>query len=481
MPCFTRRGKHHGQAYLLRPRRGNGAVGKHGMRKARGRGGGRPRRTPEGKAALDAAVDRGRRLSDPPLVEARTAARAANLQFARAQQAALDYKRAHMIGQRYRPVYIERIVYVQKKRRTTLTRLIAASADVNVGSFMSEEEQEWLRALVRAEGSTKKGTLFLHDFVSKFAVQFSRTLSIEVMRNCMLALGFNYVRLQPGYHKAGSVDVKNLKRRDLVVPLLLYLYSYKRSVIVWNFDEAAFHVHDFAACAWIDSSVPEDRYKKFIMANNQKGKRITVSAFVSVKYGVLYDDNIQHHVGALNNDNTDQNTTVQIFRWFAAVVSLKYPNDLHVVATDSPAYHSMMPPDACDPSKINLSDGGKNRVEDQLYGNRGLEAIFKFDPGLSGVNTAGFKKEDYQKALWKHAPVKQQKLWLEKILHAKGHVLLFHPVSHPELAPIELLWRDLKFEYRTKTMHTELNLKAFLSKRFSVGDKDEESLGQCKR
>lgn len=482
MQTRPERGERH-TVYSLRAGRRPPIVGKG---KPRGRGGGRPpvARVRAGGRAAEATTpaDRARRLSaDSAVVVARTRTRLENLRRAKALEAARVYRLAHTVGDRYRPHYVERIVYVQKPRRQSLSQETIHALGVCADDFMSEAEQGWLRALVRESGATSDGTLFVSDYVSRFADKFGRTLAPETIRKCMLAMGLAYVRLHSSYHKASAQDVKNLKRRQLVVPLLHYLHSYQRRVCVWNFDEASFYVQDFSGHAWVDTSLPDHQFRPYIMANNKKGKRLTVSAFVSARFGVLFDDMLQHHVGALNTETTDQATTVEMFRWFASVAAAKYPDYLHVVVTDSPGYHSMMPPDACDPGKINMSDGGANREADRLYGTKGLTSIFRTDPSLRNIDTSNFKKKDYQKALWSHAPVKEQLLWLEEVLLERGHLLLFHPVSHPELAPIELLWRDLKFAYRTKSAHTEKNLTEFLAKRLGRGDSDDNFLAQCSR
>jgi hypothetical protein len=229
-------------------------------------------------------------------------------------------------------------------------------------------------------------------------------------------------------------------------------------VCVWSFDESSFYVQDFSKYAWVDSSSPDGNMRKHLPAGEQKGERINVSAFFSEKLGVLYDDELQHHVGALNRDKNDAIATAEIFRWFSRVAKGKYPDFLHIVCTDSPAIHAGLAVGACDPNRINMGDGGVNRGEDVLYGSSGLRTIFRNDAVLSAMDTQDFKLQDFRKALLNHGPVKAQLLLLEKVLDDSGHLLLFHPVAHPQLAPIELLWRDMKFDYRVNWTHTRANL-----------------------
>lgn len=453
-----------------------------GKPKPRGRNGGRPRRSHGEKARLQraagAASGRGRRLSDPCIVSKREQTKAAKLRLAAALQRSRDYRADHAVGGRVRIIYVERVVFVPARLPSLSQTEVSQHA---AASTLSAEEQLWLRAVVREHGASKHGTLFLMDFINRFSSHFGRALSEYSMRKAMLGMGLAYVRLRSGYHKSASRNAKNVKRRGLVIPMLHYVHSFGRIVIVWSFDEAAFYVSDFSKFAWVDTTVENHQYAAHIMANDQKGKRINVSAFISAQFGVLFDKELQHHVGALNLEKNDSQSTVQVFRWFARVVAREYPSFLHVVCTDSPAIHAMMPPGACDPSLINLSDGGANHAADTLYGTMDLKRIFETDPALRNVDTTKFKLADYRKRLWMHPPVRRQLLWLEQILLKQGHLLLFHPVAHPELAPIELYWRDIKFDYRAHHTHTEKNLMRCLTSWLNRGDADEELLTLCKR
>jgi hypothetical protein len=248
---------------------------------------------------------------------------------------------------------------------------------------------------------------------------------------------------------------------------------------VWSFDESSFYVGDFSKFAWVDLSCEGGNLRKHLPAGDQKGERVNVSAFVSENFGILYDDHLQHHVGALNRDKNDANATAEMFRWFARVAKSKYPDFLHIVCTDSPAIHAVLPADACDPNLINISDGGSKRGKDTLYGSLGFAKNFSTDPFLSKLDTKGFTVKEFRKTLWKHTPVKAQLFLLERILDEKGHLLLFHPVSHPQLAPIELLWRDMKYDYRVNWTHTRKNLMTCITK--WLARSDDEFISVCQR
>ncbi len=168
-----------------------------------------------------------------------------------------------------------------------------------------------------------------------------------------------------------------MKRRAQIVPALNYLYNFGRRLVVWVFDESSFYVSDFRDCGYADTSVSGYQFKPHIQAGGQKGKRINVSAFISREYGVLRNSVNECHVGALNSGTNDEVATANLFRLASRLLHLQYPDDLHIIVTDSPSIHSAMPTGACDPSKINMRDGGVNRGEDRLFGWNGFLRISK--------------------------------------------------------------------------------------------------------
>ena len=183
---------------------------------------------------------------------------------------------------------------------------------------------------------------------------------------------------------------------------------------------------------------------------------------------------MNQHVGAHNTDKNDGAFTIELFRWFAEVVARKYPDFLHVVATDSPKIYTMMPEDSCNPAAINVSDEGVNRGHDHLFGSHGFKWIFENDPELSKIEAPakGWTKAAYAMTLWKDPRVKGQLMQLEQILADAGMVLIFHPVAHPMFAAIELLWRDMKWDYRVNWNHTRANLDRCIETWLGPSDHD---------
>ena len=54
----------------------------------------------------------------------------------------------------------------------------------------------------------------------------------------------------------------------------------------------------------------------------------------------------------------------------------------------------------------------------------------------------------YENLLWLQSKIKEQRLNLEQICNIFKCLFVLNVVAHPELARIELLWRDVQYDYR---------------------------------
>ena len=54
----------------------------------------------------------------------------------------------------------------------------------------------------------------------------------------------------------------------------------------------------------------------------------------------------------------------------------------------------------------------------------------------------------YENLLWLQSKIKEQRLNLEQICSNFKCLFVLNVVAHPELARIELLWRDVQYDYR---------------------------------
>jgi hypothetical protein len=210
---------------------------------------------------------------------------------------------------------------------------------------------------------------------------------------------------------------------------------------------------------WFDATQPLEERRND--RNSGKGARFSVAAFLSAEFGVLVDATTGDHVGSLDLRGTNTTkSTADLMEKAAQVLKRQYPNYFHVISMDSARIHAALPTDACNPSRLNVSDGGKNRVNDQLFGLRGLISIFRdFFPG---ENVAHLRKAELQDLLWEKDEVRAQLLLLEQVLGKHGVGMLFNPIAHPIFAAIELLWRDIKWDYKCNWEHRQAELETCL-------------------
>jgi hypothetical protein len=61
----------------------------------------------------------------------------------------------------------------------------------------------------------------------------------------------------------------------------------------------------------------------------------------------------------------------------------------------------------------------------------------------------------------------------------EGTLASVSPCSHPQLAPIELLWRDMKYDYRVNWTHTRKNLITCITK--WLARSDDEFISELRR
>jgi hypothetical protein len=138
-----------------------------------------------------------------------------------------------------------------------------------------------------------------------------------------------------------------------------------KQIVLWNFDEAAFHVSDFHQYGWADQSDPAS-CRKSHLKSGREGLRLNVSAFISREFGVLKTID-GGHVGTFERGATNNaDSTAELFGFAAKVMAERWPEKLHIIVTDGPRIHTMLDPKAC-----------TNRGFDEIFGDRGLDWILR--------------------------------------------------------------------------------------------------------
>jgi hypothetical protein len=428
--------------------------------KPRGRKGGRKRSTGlQMPSPTEVRMQKMLEQAGTPDAKRRQAASLAANTLAKIQlEEARQYKEEHGIGVRPNSEPVTRVVYVKAERK----RPVAPPATATVDHLLLPEQREWLGDFVRKYANTKNGVRFVADFIVEVRKKFERDLSVREMSQVLHFMGFSYGKLRSDYYFRAFRDPWNVVRRNLLVPLLHYLFTGPACglpVVVWNFDEAGFYVEDHVSMGWYDNNQP--LVERRTDQNPGKGPRFSVSAFLSAQFGVLVDKETGEHVGKLEwKGINNTKTTAELMDTAGRVLAAQYPEYFHVIQMDSARIHAAFPADACVPKKINLSDGGTNRVADRLFGSIGLKKIFSTK--YPNDDTSGWRLERYRAALWEKPAVMSQKLLLEEVLEKHGVGMIFNPIAHPIFAAIELLWRDIKWDYKTSWVHKKAELEKCL-------------------
>jgi len=390
-------------------------------------------------------------LHEPSTVQKRARSYSDNTALAARYERARAYKEDKDLGRRTAVHVVEKVVYLKAKRKL----LARGNESLDVDHLLPFHEQLWLHRYIKDSANTKNSTLFINDFVKALKNEWNRTLTEREMTKVVHALGFGYCKLLPGYYDAAWNDFWNQERRRHVVPLLWYCFNHPK-IVVWNFDESALYIYHHHGSGWVDLSESNSCRVPYIK-NGAKGPRYNIAAFISERFGALVDPDTGRFVGELNLGGTNTTESVAaVFDRFGAVVSKKYPGYLHVVQTDGPKIHCALVADACNPNKVNLSDGGKNRGNDQYFGDLGLYRIYSEHYDEEHPN---WKLADFRADLWDKPEIRSQPLLLEAVLARYGCLLILNPIAHPVLAAIELLWRDIKFDYATNWQHTGRELE----------------------
>ena len=349
------------------------------------------------------------------------------------------------MGDRKKIVYVERVVFVQRKRR----RIQPTARNLDVGDFLKDEQQNFLRELMDKQATTKDTRLSVKYIIRKLSEKCGVNLKEKDMRDILRELGYEWRKLLPGDIRTNATNPDIVERRNLLLPLL-YACHFHPKVMVWNHDESNFHVNDFARYGWVSMIDKDARYKSWIKKNTAKsdGKRNMVSGFINRQHGLLCDEN-GVHIGYSEFDFIqNMDTVLEEFEMAAMRVNELYPDYIHVFQTDSPNNHCMWMEGAVNPNQIPACEDGANRAPDNVYGTHGLTWILtnKFHQ-----DTTNMSVRDMRQYLWRQDVMKEQRMRLESLLNMHDCVLVFNVQAHPFLAPIELLWRDMKYDYRTNS------------------------------
>ena len=384
-------------------------------------------------------------LHTPTVIARRAATYSFNTLLNLALEESRQWKEEHL---RPKPKiqYVEKIVHVKAQRRlpTPLTTF-------NVDLYLSTSNQQWLRQFLRKEANTSSGRLFLPAITAKTNEKCSVQFDLKTMALVLHDMGFQYGILRKDYYYRAAHDPYNISRRDLIVPVQYYClttFQLQGKICVIYQDETNFWVNDEHSSGWFDTTQPVE--ERSTGSKPGRGPRLQVSAFFGPR-GILHrkDGNPVGMVEWSGVNNFE--SMLSQYREIGAVLQKEYPSYFCLIVTDSPRTKTRYPDDAVIPKRIIKGEGGK--YSSKRYGNLGLAAIFeKFFPD---VDVTGWKVADFRKYLSEQQFVKDQLLALEEAVRPYCCAVLFNPIATAVLNAIELLWREIKFDYRVNWKHTK--------------------------
>lgn len=280
------------------------------------------------------------------------------------------------------------------------------------------------------------------------------------MRKLMKALAFGFLHIHSSYYFKISIRPDVCLHRKMLIPMLLFAQTHPRSFFV-NFDFSFVYQNEFSPSAWVSLAMQN---ADLVDAKPGKGPRMSICEFIT-RYGIL-----QHPDGRSAGQTFMENEIITaeivkdcIKRGCEAIVAhpLVKSGAQPFLLIDNARVQTTKPPNFINPRDMNVSDGGKNRVEMNLIGLRGIRSVLE----EHGRWKEGMLADEARSVLWKSKMVQSQMTEVEGICRNFGVVLLYNCKAHPWLAMIEQYWRWLK-----KDLMDLLSIKQIQEKHLQLVD-----------
>ncbi len=141
-------------------------------------------------------------MNTPEAIAKREDTKRKNLQSVVEHQVSLEYKKSKGLDTRVKTVFVDRYITVyDNKRLPHLDRAINTDRYFLVDKYLSNEQQDWLRTLVRERGHTRDGVLFRFDIITALDEKFDVQLSRYLITHCMTSLSLEFVQFVSGYYR----------------------------------------------------------------------------------------------------------------------------------------------------------------------------------------------------------------------------------------------------------------------------------------
>jgi hypothetical protein len=190
---------------------------------------------------------------------------------------------------------------------------------------------------------------------------------------------------------------------------------------------------------WIDKTKP---YGDQLPSGAGLGPRVNFWVFLT-RHGILEDEN-KDSVTTLTpvNYTMENRDIIQYIERGARALSL-HPlarDKLKVICIDGAQINKMLPSDAILPTKMNVSDGGKNRPAMRYIGMAGLRRVL----AAMGRDPSDLSATECRQNLWESDIVRSQLTQAEETAAKYGVILIYSPKSPPRFSVCEPYFRWVK-------------------------------------
>jgi hypothetical protein len=270
----------------------------------------------------------------------------------------------------------------------------------------------------------------------------------------MKALGFKWGHLHSSYYIRLSKRVDVQAHRFEVVPML-QTFMTSPDFVYFNMDWSFEHENATSKSGWISMAVEGS---DLVDSKPGKGRRISFCEFVT-KNGVLRHPDGKSAGSILQSNETLAGPDVlrTMKRGFEAIVA--HPDvqagGKAVVHLDGARNQTVKEDDYINPDKMNLMDGGKNRVAMDGIDMKGLRTVLSEHNQWSDSMTLADAKEK----LWASKMVRDQLSQVERLAEEFGIIVVYNPKAHPWLCFIEKLWRWIKFKLQNLLSLTQIRAR----------------------
>jgi hypothetical protein len=295
------------------------------------------------------------------------------------------------------------------------------------------------------------------------------------MRKLMKALAFRFLHLHCSYYVRISSRADVILHRSKLVPELLLAMTDPRAFFV-NFDFSFAYQNEFSPNAWISLARKD---ADLVDSKPGKGPRFSFCEFIS-RTGI-----IRHPDGKSAGSTFPHNEmiTADIVRDCIRRGCVGIKNHPTVqkgaqpfLLIDNARVQATKKPSFINPKDMNVSDAGKNRVEMDQIGYKGLKSVLS----EHGRWVDGMSKCEAEAVMWASKMVQSQLTNVEEICKEYGIILIYNAKAHPWFAMIEKFWRWLKRQLRDLLSLEEIraNYDKFVENFMS---NDTECMNRCEK